>query len=77
MAGRLRFGCSAVAGATCSIAVAFAETISVAIQTVRADGSPAFLLRDSTAPMIVFLPALLTTGGHWIARRSRTRLSVS
>lgn len=168
MAGGLRFRCSALADATCSITVAFAETVSAAIllatalyvgwcatqnlpamsvvdpllmlpfigtvvagrglrktlkrgpsytgahawflgfalasmlmsfswfqdpmhdialpfgshgrwgcQTVNDDGSPAFLLRDSTVPMIVFLPALLTTGGHWIARRRRRLLSVS
>jgi len=34
-----------------------------------ADGSPMFLLRDSTVPFLLFVPILLATAGHFLASR--------
>jgi hypothetical protein len=37
-----------------------------------ADGSPRFLLRDSTVPFLLFVPILLATSGHFfMSRRAR------
>lgn len=38
-------------------------------QTVNDDGSPVFVLRDSTVPFILFLPIVAATVGHWLANR--------
>jgi len=37
--------------------------------TVNEDGSPYFLLRDSTMPFILFAPVLLATAAHWVASK--------
>jgi len=36
---------------------------------VNADGSPAFFVRDTTMPFLLFAPVLGVVAGHWFARR--------
>ena len=54
------------------IALIFGSHGRWACETVNADGSPAYLLRDSTVPFMLFLPSLLAVAGHWLtSKRAR------